>query len=57
MPMPPGERCVASPSGGVATSPRASTGWIATLARIAALVVARSCALLSVPFRRRPLAK
>ena len=28
MPMPPGERCVASPSGGVATRPRASIGLI-----------------------------
>ena len=57
MPMPPGDRCVASPSGGVATRPRASIGLSVTFARIAALTVARSCAWLSVPFSRSPLAK
>ena len=57
MPTPPGDGLVASPSGGVATSPRASMVWMATFARIAALTVARSCAWLSVPFSRRPLAK
>jgi len=44
IPMPPGEARVASPRGASATSPRASTGKMATFARIAALVVARSCA-------------
>ena len=53
MPMPPGERWLALPSGAIATSPRASTGKIWTFARIAALVVARICALLSVPFTLR----
>ena len=57
MPIPPGDGRVASPSGKVATSPRASTGKKATLERIAALMVARSCAWLSVPFKRRPPAK
>ena len=57
MPIPPGEALEASPSGGVATRPRASIGNSTTLARIAALVVARSCAWLSKPFSRRPLAK
>ena len=55
--MPPGEACVASPSGAAATRPRASTGKIATFARSAAFVVARSCAWLSTPFSCRPLAK
>jgi hypothetical protein len=54
---PPGDRCVASPSGEMATRPRASTGLMVTLARTAALVVARSCAVLSLPFNRRPLPK
>ncbi len=55
--MPPPDARVASPSGEDATSPRASTGKIATFARSAALVVARSCAWLSTPFSRSPLAK
>jgi Flp pilus assembly secretin CpaC len=37
-----GEACVASPRGADAIRPRASTGKISTLARSAALVVARS---------------
>ena len=41
----------------IATSPRASTGKMATFARRAALVVARSCAWLSTPFSRNPLPK
>ena len=44
MARPPDEARVASPSGADATSPRASTGKIATFERIAAFVVARSCA-------------
>ena len=55
--MPPGERWLALPSGAIATSPRASTGRSGTFARIAALVVARICAMLSVPFRLARLVK
>src|ERR1700704_6339090 len=49
------ERRVAAPGGASATSPRASTGKMATFARIAAFVVARSCAWLSTPLSLRPL--
>src|SRR5579883_3521821 len=55
--LPPGEPRVASPSGGSATRPRASTGHSETLARIAEFTVARICAWLSTPLRCMPLAK
>jgi len=55
--MPPGDPCVASPSGASAIKPRASMGQNETPARMAALIVAWSWAWLSTPFNRRPLAK
>src|ERR1700736_3462464 len=57
MPRPPGDPLVASPRGACATSPRASTGHRDTPARMAALMVACSCAWLLTPFSRRPLEK
>jgi hypothetical protein len=51
-----GEAREASPSGHAATRPRASIGLSVTLARTAALTVARSCAWLS-RVQAAPLAK
>ena len=49
----PGDPCVASPSGASATKPRASIGQNETPARMAASIVACSCAWLSTPFSRK----